>query len=204
MNIGTLNHTWEKLSDGTYHCTLDEIVVVGHRHSSLKTIGSIFSISGNITGVSAIASKRGYRGTNGKFYFSNSQSNNYFRGNQYVKVQSLQKYSKSLKNAAMRLSYVSYGIDSYVAYTEDGYTFGRNVQKSLTINASRAIGTHFGASLGGVVGAAIGGSIGGSVSLGLGTIPVATIGELSGNTIGGFIGDAIGGWIGEIYFDSFY
>lgn len=204
MNIGMYNHTWEKLSDGTYHCILDEIVVVGHKYSSLWAISSTLSISGNIANSLAITSKRGYHGTNGRFYFSNSQTNCYFRGNQYVKVQSLQKYSKSLKKAAMRLSYASYGIDSYVAYTEDGYTFGRNVQKSLTINASRAIGTSFGASLGGVVGATIGGSIGGSVSLGLGTIPVATIGEISGNTIGGFIGDAIGGWIGEIYFDSFY
>jgi len=204
MNIGTLNHTWEKLSDGTYHCTLDEIVVVGHRHSSLKTIGSIFSISGNITGVSAIASKRGYRGTNGKFYFSNSQSNNYFRGNQYVKVQSLQKYSNNLKRGATKLTYASYGIDGYIAYKQDGEVWGRNLQRCLTVSTGRAIGTRIGTSIGGFAGTMIGGLGGCSISYGFGTIPLATAGEITGSIIGGVVGDEIGGWAGGLYFDYFY
>ena len=38
LNIGTLNHKWEILPDGTPHCILDDVVIYGHIKTNIPTI----------------------------------------------------------------------------------------------------------------------------------------------------------------------
>lgn len=204
LSIGALNHTWETLADGTPHCILDEIVVTGTDYSLLSTLGTVSVVTGTVTSMFSAASKRAYEGSNRIVYFANAQTNRHFQGNQYVKVQSLQKLSKNFKKMGLGYELASYGIDGYFAYLEDGSTIGRNVQRSLTISAGKTIGASLGARIVGRAGMAIGGYLGGATSFGLGTIPAATIGEISGTIIGGYLGEQIGGWAGAFYFDNFY
>ena len=204
INIGLLNHRWEMLPDGTPHCILDELVVVGRNLSGIHTLGVMASASSNMHNTMSVLTKRAYFGSNRHFYFADAKTNNYFRGNQHVNTHSLNIYSKQYKRVGTGLEILSYGIDGYFAYREDGGTIGRNVQRSLTISAGRAIGASYGARIGGHAGKYIGGYLGGMISFGFGAIPATTIGEISGSIVGGIIGDAVGGWAGALYYDNFY
>lgn len=204
MNIGMYNHTWEKLSDGTYHCTLDEVVIVGHRINSMRILSSSLSIASSAYLIPSEFTKYEYKGTNGKSYYTNVKTGSHYKGGKNIRTHSMRNIYKTLSKTSRNYNRAAMAVDVIDAYAIDGYNVGYNTQRAISVASGRLIGAKFGYHIGGWTGGLLVGSAGAYISFGSATIPAATLGTISGSIVGSFIGDEIGSWAGGLYFDYFY